>query len=314
MTTPWTPPGAELPEPTSLAPSTASRRCPARKYPSAPPVFHRPTPAAGTPAGRSAALEDAWPAGRSAWPSSAARSSPGSCGLIFAVQSSWSRAVGSSATTARGWPSPRSSSQSSGWSCWVGSWPCLELASGVLGRIEIGEDLGGGEPHRRRAAAGRPLSSCAVGDCLDDPTLARIPDDGDGTVAHRPGDAGRLRAAARPRGLRHGLGPPGHGLPGSRRGCSGRRPRSATTAFKAYVGRALGRSELAYWVYYPKEQGLGDRLPIIGSPASSGPPARRRRGRSRAPAGRTGRSAPLGPMMWNAVSRTDHGGTRRGTR
>ncbi len=255
MTTPWTPPGAELPEPTP-APSTPPP-LPLPKYPTAPQVFHGypgggPRPA-GPPPSKTMA---GWSLGLAIFGCSVIT---WVLGVIFAVQV---------LVESRREQRDHGKGMAIAALVILGGWAVVALfvlASGVLGRIEIGEDLGGEDP----VDSGRvDPSRLAVGDCLDDPTLAQVPDDGD-TV-----DTGlvTLVACERPHDLETFLASDllGRAYPGLEE-LQRRSAEVCDPAFKAYVGKALGRSELAYWVYYPKKQGwetLADHriTCVLGSP------------------------------------------------
>ena len=150
----------------------------------------------------------------------------------------------------------------------LGGWAVvgvLVIASGVLGRIELGEGLGEEDP----SLSGRVTpSQLEVGNCFDDATLAAVPGDGDTVQAGLV----TLVACERPHDLETFLvsdllGDDYPGLEELKR-------QSAETcdpAFKAYVGKPLGRSELAYWIYYPTEQNwagpAGHRITcVLGDP------------------------------------------------
>lgn len=257
MTTPWTPPGAGLPESAPGPPSAPLPPLP--KYPTGAPVtegyYGGPPPPQGPPPSKTLA---GWALGLAIFGCSLIT---WILGAIFAVQvlvesrreqRDHGRAMAIAALVLLG-----------GWAV-VGA---LVIASGALGRIEIGEDLGGDDP----ALEGQVLpSQLEVGDCFDDPTLAVGSDDGE-TV-----ESGlvTLTACERPHDLEAFL--VSDLLGGQYPGLEDLKRQSAETcdpAFRVYVGKPVGRSELAYWLYYPSEQDwsgpAGHRITcVVGDPGA----------------------------------------------
>ena len=150
----------------------------------------------------------------------------------------------------------------------LGGWAVVALivlASGALGRLDLdqGPDQGGHADGERVFP-----SRLEVGDCLDDPTLEDVPDYGDTS------DAGLVTVidCERPHDLEIFLASDllGKDYP-SLDELQQRSAEACDPAFKGFVGKALGRSELAYWVYYPTKRAwdaLADRriTCVVGFP------------------------------------------------
>jgi hypothetical protein len=253
MTTPWTPPGAELPEPTP-APSTPP---PLPKYPTAPPVFHGYPAGGGRPVGPPPSKTMAgWALGLAVFGCSIIT---WLVGVILAIQ-----VLVESRREKRDHGTKLAIAALvvlAGWAVVA----VLVVASGTLGRLDLRE----GMDQADNVDGGRVAPSrLEVGDCLDDPTLEDVPDDGDIV------DAGLVTVIAceRPHDLEAFLasdllGNDYPGLDDLRR----RAAEACDPAFKAYVGKALGRSELAYWVYYPTKRAWDAQADhritcVVGSP------------------------------------------------
>ena len=251
MTTPWTPPGAELPEPTPapIAPP------PLPKYPTAPPVFHgypdggpRPT---GPPPSKTMA---GWALGLAIFGCSIIT---WILGVIFAIQV---------LVESRREQRDHGKGMAIAALVILAGWAVVALfvlTSNAVRDFEV-TDLfeDGGEPRD----SGVP-TRIEVGDCLNDPTL---------TGATLDDNVSTTRVTFVPCGRPHDLeaflvsdllGSAYPGLDELQR----RSAEACDPAFKAYVGKAIGRSELAYWVYYPKKQAwesLADHriTCVVGSP------------------------------------------------
>ncbi len=235
MTTPWTPPGAELPEPVP-APSAPP---PLPKYPTGPQAVpgYPDHPGGPRPLGPPPSKTMAgWALGLAVF----------GCSII-----TWILSV---ILAIQVLVESRREKRDQGIKMAVaalvvlGGWAAVAvvvLTSGVLGRLDL--DTGFDQADNVDGERVSP-DRLEVGDCLDDPTFANAPTDDEivdtGLVTviacDKPHDLETFVASDL-------LGKDHPSLDDLRR----RTADACDPAFQAYVGKALRRSELAYWVYYP---------------------------------------------------------------
>jgi hypothetical protein len=247
MTTPWTPPGEDLPTPASqpwqTAPPPTQPYQPTQPYP---PAYQRQPPYPGGP------HPDGLPPSKALAGWALALSFVG-C-LVVPLVAAVCMAV---VVLVEGRRDPRDRGQGMAIGALVvsGLWVLVLVISMVANSVGPSSPSGLDDPLirptdlRSGQDQNRVLpSKLRVGDCFDDKALAGIDEGGDSVEAGLV----TLVPCERPHDFEaydlfriHGDDFPGVAEVRRQSGLG------CATAFKAYVGRAYGRSDLDYWVYFP---------------------------------------------------------------